>query len=64
RSGRHPAHPQPRQARYPSTVCRPIRSLEDDEITIYGVSKGLYTYKSTLGGNITIPLVGIEKIEQ
>jgi len=40
------------------------RVLEDDEITIYGVSKGLLTYESTMGGNITIPAVLIEKIDQ
>ena len=38
--------------------------LEDDEITIYGVSAGLLTYQSTMGGNITIPAVLVEKIDQ
>ena len=40
------------------------RVLEDDEITIYGVSAGLLTYQSTMGGNITIPAVLVEKIDQ
>ena len=40
------------------------RVLEGDNITIYGVSMGLITYESTMGGNITIPAVLIEKIEQ
>lgn len=40
------------------------RILEDDIITIYGVSKGLYTYESTLGGAITVPLIKIDKLEQ
>ena len=40
------------------------RVLEDDVITIYGMSAGLYTYESTLGGHITIPLVLINKIDQ
>lgn len=40
------------------------RVLEDDQITLYGVSKGLYTYQSTMGGNITIPLIGVDKIDQ
>ena len=40
------------------------RVLEDDEITIYGVSYGLYTYESTMGANITVPLVYIDKIDQ
>ena len=40
------------------------RVLEDDYITIYGVSYGLITYQSTMGGNISIPGVIIEKIDQ
>lgn len=40
------------------------RVLEDDYITIYGTSIGLYSYTSTLGGQITIPGVAIDKIEQ
>ena len=40
------------------------RVLDDDWITIYGVSKGLYTYQSTMGGKITIPLVLVERIDQ
>lgn len=31
------------------------RILEDDTVDIYGYSMGLYTYESTLGGEITIP---------
>lgn len=40
------------------------RILEDDIITIYAISLGVTSYKSTLGGNITIPAVWIEKIDQ
>ncbi|MBQ9041930.1 MAG: hypothetical protein IJ111_03865 [Eggerthellaceae bacterium] len=40
------------------------RVLEDDYITIYGVSAGVITYQSTMGGNITIPGVLIERIDQ
>lgn len=40
------------------------RVLEDDYITVYGVSKGLITYESTFGGKITIPGVLVEKIDQ
>lgn len=40
------------------------RILEDDHITIYGSSIGTTTYKSTMGGNITIPAVLVEKIDQ
>lgn len=39
------------------------RVLEDDFITIYGVSKGLLTYESTMGGNITIPALLVDKFE-
>lgn len=47
---------------YPSSLTK-TRVLENDIITLYGVSEGLYTYKSTMGGNITIPLIEVEKIE-
>ena len=40
------------------------RILEDDVITIMGVSIGLITYQSTMGGDISIPGVFIDKIEQ
>ena len=40
------------------------RVLEDDYITIMGLSAGLLTYESTMGGNITIPYMLIEKIDQ
>ncbi|PPA70473.1 toxin regulator [Jeotgalibacillus proteolyticus] len=40
------------------------RILEDDVITIMGLSDGLITYESTMGGDITIPSVLILKIEQ
>ncbi len=40
------------------------RVLEDDYITIYGMSVGTISYKSTLGGTITIPGVYIDRIDQ
>jgi hypothetical protein len=40
------------------------RVLEDDVITIMGLSAGLITYESTMGGEISIPGVSIEKVEQ
>ncbi len=40
------------------------RVLEDDTITIYGVSEGLITYESTMGGDITIPSISVDKISQ
>ncbi|MBU8789998.1 toxin regulator [Oceanobacillus caeni] len=47
---------------YDSSLVK-SRVLEDDQITIMGLSAGLLTYESTMGGNITIPSVLIEKIE-
>lgn len=40
------------------------RILEDDYITVKGVSEGLMSYKSTMGGTITIPSVLVEQIDQ
>lgn len=40
------------------------RILEDDVITIYGVSAGTISYESTLGAKITIPAVSIDRIDQ
>lgn len=48
---------------YSSDIVK-SRVLDDDTITIYGVSKGLLSYESTIGGTITIPSVYIEKIDQ
>lgn len=39
------------------------RVLENDTITIYGISANLYSYESTLGGVITIPAVWVQYIE-
>lgn len=39
------------------------RVLEDDIITVMGISSGLLTYESTMGGDISIPGMLIEKIE-
>jgi len=44
---------------YDSSITS-IRVLENDTVTIKGVSQGLYTYESTLGGNITMPLVNAD----
>ena len=40
------------------------RILEDDKITIYGTSTGLYSYETVMGDTLTIPSVEIEKIER
>ena len=47
---------------YPKTLTK-TRVLENDIVTLYGVSQGLHTYKSTMGGDITIPLVKVDKID-
>lgn len=47
----------------PKTLTTNNRILENDEITIMGKSAGLLTYQSTMGGNITIPSVLVEKFE-
>ena len=39
------------------------RVLENDTITVYGVSYGLLSYESTMGGTITIPSMLVDKIE-
>ena len=38
------------------------RVLEGDSVTYYGTSYGLYTYESTMGGEITVPLIEVHKI--
>lgn len=40
-----------------------IKLLEDDVVTIYGVSQGDVTYTSTIGKPITLPMVLAEKID-
>lgn len=38
------------------------RILEDDIVTLYGTSAGLYTYKTVLGASQTVPLMSAEYI--
>lgn len=40
------------------------RVLENDNITIYGISMGIFTYESTMGGMISVPGVYVEHIER
>lgn len=40
------------------------RILEDDYITLSGVSYGLYSYQSTMGGEITIPAMIVDIIDR
>ena len=39
------------------------RVLENDTVTIWGFSSGLYTYESTMGGYISIPSVVVEYLD-
>lgn len=43
----------------PKAKTSSMRILENDYITIMGVSNGLISYKSTMGGTITIPSVSV-----
>lgn len=47
----------------PKSEMNGSRILENDKITIYGMSNGIITYESTLGGKISIPSVIIDKYE-
>lgn len=49
---------------FTSSIMTNGKILEDDEITIYGVSAGDYTYKAVMGNSITVPMIRIEKIDQ
>lgn len=40
------------------------RLLEDDYVTLSGISMGLLTYESTMGGEITIPSIVVDKIDR
>ena len=40
------------------------RILEDDYITVYGLSTGIYTYESTMGASISVPSMTIDKISR
>lgn len=40
-----------------------VRLLEDDVITIYGTSIGVYSYTTVMGATVTLPAVWIDRIE-
>lgn len=44
----------------PKSKTENTRILENDRITIMGISMGLLSYKSTMGGTITIPSVSVD----
>lgn len=39
------------------------RVLENDTIVFYGIYHGIYTYESTLGASVSVPLMAVEHIE-
>lgn len=47
----------------PSKVLGSSRVLEDDLISIYGISKGTVSYESTMGGKITVPAMKAKIID-
>lgn len=38
------------------------RILEDDKVTVYAVSEGLYTYTTVIGGSVTLPSFEAESV--
>ncbi|WP_125768109.1 hypothetical protein [Companilactobacillus furfuricola] len=47
----------------PTAILRDNHVLEDDQVTIFGLSSGLITYESAMGGDITIPSIIVTHIE-
>lgn len=39
------------------------RILEEDIITVYGVSRGLHSYTTVLGASVTLPLVEVDRVD-
>lgn len=39
------------------------RILEDDNITVYGKSAGIYTYETVMGNELSIPSMSVDKID-
>lgn len=48
---------------YPKDLVK-SKVLEDDQITVYGVSLGDYTYEAVMGNAVTVPLIMVDKIDQ
>ena len=44
----------------PKSKTENTRILENDRITVMGISMGLLSYKSTMGGTITIPSISVD----
>lgn len=48
----------------PSSLTANDRVVENDWVTIYGVSKGIETYTTIFGASVSIPSVSVEKISR
>lgn len=40
-----------------------FRVLDDDVLTVYGTGEGLYTYESTMGNSVSVPLMQADHVE-
>lgn len=47
----------------PTSILHDTHILEDDSVVIYGISSGLKSYESTMGGRITIPSLVITHVD-
>ncbi len=47
----------------PTSILHDTHILEDDSVIIYGISAGLKSYESTMGGQITIPSLVINHVD-
>lgn len=48
----------------PKSITEDERILEDDYVTIYGVSEGIETYTTVMGASMSIPSVSVDKIDR
>ena len=48
----------------PSSLTTNNRVVEDDWVTIYGVSEGIETYTTIFGASVSIPSVSVDKISR
>lgn len=47
----------------PTSILHDTHILEDDNVKIYGITSGLKSYESTMGGKITIPSLIVTHID-
>ena len=48
----------------PKSITSEERILEDDYITIYGISEGIETYTTVMGASMSIPSVSVDKVDR